>query len=366
MVNRLIVANLISRPVRSMLSVFAIAIEVVLIMMVVGLTHGIMEESGKRVQGVGAEIMVQPPTTSVLMGLSGAPMPVQIADRLAEIPHVQAVAPVMVQVSAAGGVTLIYGIDLERFSAVSGGFHFLEGRGIEVPDEILVDDIHARAHQLQVGQTVELLNQPFRLAGIVEHGQGARIFMRLDTLQDLMGSAGKASVFFVKLTDPQYIKAALDQMHTLLPNYQVRDMKEYLSLMTTSNLPGLDDFINVMIALAVSIGLFVIFITMYSAIVERTREIGILKSMGASKGYIVRLVLRETAVLTVLGIASGIGLSFAVRRLVGVVFPTLPILITPEWILLASVIALTASFVGAGYPAFRATKLDAIEALSYE
>ena len=128
MVNRLIVANLVSRPVRSMLSVFAIAIEVVLIMMVVGLTHGIMEESGRRVQGVGAEIMVQPPTTSVLMGLSGAPMPVQIADRLAEIPHVQAVAPVMVQVSAAGGVTLIYGIDLERFSAVSGGFHFLDHR----------------------------------------------------------------------------------------------------------------------------------------------------------------------------------------------------------------------------------------------
>ncbi|MBI4463909.1 MAG: ABC transporter permease [Acidobacteria bacterium] len=366
MVNRLILSNLIARPVRSMLTVLAVAVEVVLIMMVVGLTHGIVEESGRRVQGVGAEIMVQPPTTSIFMGLSGAPLPIQIAERLAQVPHVKAVAPVMVQVSTTGGVTLIYGIPVDRFTAVSGGFRFLEGRGLEASDEVLVDDIHAHAHNLHVGQTVELLNQPFRVAGIVEHGQGARIFMPIETLQDLMGSVGKASVFFVKLTDPQQTSAVVDEMRRLLPGYQVRDMHEYLTLMTTSNLPGLDNFIRVMIALAVSIGLFVIFITMYSTIVERTREIGILKSMGASKGYVIKMVLREASVLTLLGIGSGIGLSYAVRSLVGVIFPTLPILITAGWMLRACLIALAASLVGAGYPAFRATKLDAIQALAYE
>ena len=366
MVNRLIVANLAARPVRTALSVTAVAVEMILILLVVGLTHGMLEESANRTVGVGAEIMVQPQSTSFIMGLSGTPMPVQIADRIAAVPGVRAVAPVATQVSSEGGVTLIYGIDPDRFNAVSGGFRFLEGGPMQSQDEILVDDIHARARDLHPGQTVELLNNSFRLAGIVEHGKGARIFMNIDKLQELIGAPGKASLFFVKVTEPRQIAPVLQQLRELLPNYQLRDMQEFLSLMTANNIPGLNNFITVMIALAVSIGLLVIFITMYSTIVERTREIGILKSMGASKGYIVGVVLRETAALTVLGIVAGIALTFLLRRLTLVVFPTLPILLTAGWMLRAALIALGASLLGATYPAFRASKLDAIQAIAYE
>lgn len=366
MVNRLIVANLAARPVRTVLSVMAVAVEMILILLVVGLTHGMLEESANRTVGVGAEIMVQPQSTSFIMGLSGTPMPVQIADRIAEVPGVRAVAPVATQVSSEGGVTLIYGIDPERFNAVSGGFRFLEGGAMQAADDILVDDIHARAHNLHAGQTVELLNNSFRLAGIVEHGKGARVFMHIDKLQELIGAPGKASLFFVKVADPGQTVPVLERLRELLPNYQLRDMQEFLSLMTANNIPGLNNFITVMIALAVSIGLLVIFITMYSTIVERTREIGILKSMGASKGYIVGVVLRETAVLTVLGIVGGIALTFLLRRLTLVVFPTLPILLTAGWMLRAGLIALGASLLGASYPAFRASQLDAIQAIAYE
>ena len=362
----MIVANLAARPVRTVLSVTAVAVEMVLILLVVGLTHGILAESANRTIGVGAEIMVQPQSTSFLMGLSGTPMPVQIADRIAEVPGVQAVAPVATQVSHDGGVTLIYGIDPARFDAVSGGFRFLEGRAIEAADEILVDDIHARARNLRAGQTVEMLNQTLRVAGVVEHGKGARVFMHIDTLQELLGAPGRASLFFVKVVDPEEIAPVLARLRELLPNYQLRDMQEFITLMTASNIPGLNNFITVMILLAVSIGLLVIFITMYSTIVERTREIGILKAMGASKQYIVSVVLRETALLTVLGIAAGIGLTFLLRRLTLVVFPTLPILLTAEWMVRAGLIALGASFLGASYPAFRASKLDAIQAIAYE
>jgi putative ABC transport system permease protein len=181
-----------------------------------------------------------------------------------------------------------------------------------------------------------------------------------------MGSVGKASLFFVKLTRPDRAGAAMEQMRELLPNYQLRDMQEYVSMMVAGNIPGLSNFITVIIALAVAIGLLVIFVTMYSSMVERTREIGILKAMGASRAYIFRLVLRETAFLTVFGIAGGIGLSYGVRALVRMIFPTLPILITPEWMLRAGLIALIASLCGASYPALRASRRDAIEALSYE
>lgn len=367
MVNKLIVANLVMRPVRTLVSITAIGIEVVLIILVVGLTHGMLDETARRTQGVGADIMVQPQTTSLLMGFSGAPMPIQIADKLSGVQGVQAVAPVMVQASSGGtSITLIYGIDENSFNGVSGGFRFLSGGDFQDKDDVIVDDIYAKSQNLKVGDTVTLLNHPFRLAGIVEHGKGARIFVRITTLQDLMGALGKASIFFVKLQSPNQTPAVINEFAQLLPGYQIRNMQEYMSLMTAGNLPGLSDFINVMIGLAVSIGLLVILITMYSSIVERTREIGILKSMGASKIYIVSMVMRETAFLTVLGIAAGIGLSYALRSLIIYKFPTLPIQITPDWLFRAGVIALLASLIGAVYPAFRATKQDAIRALAYE
>ncbi len=366
MVNRIVFANLITRPVRTLVAVIAVAVEVVLILMVVGLTSGLLEEVAKRTQGVGADIMVQPQTTSLFMGFTGAPMPIQIRDRLAQVPQVEAVAPVMLQMSSVGGVNLIYGIDVESFDQVTGGFRFLEGSGLEQPGDVLVDDIFARSQGLHAGENLELLNHTLRLAGIVEHGKGARIFMKIDALQEMMGSAGKASVFFVKLSDPNHTGNVLAQFREILPNYQLRDMREYLSLMTSSNIPGLGNFINVMIGLAVSIGLLVIFISIYSTVVERTREIGILKSMGASKTYIVNLVLRETTLLTVLGIGSGIGLSYLVRSLIVHTFPTMTILLTGEWMLRAGLIAMVTSLLGASYPALKATQQDAIQALAYE
>jgi putative ABC transport system permease protein len=355
-----------TRPVRTVLSIMAVAIEVLLIIMVVGLTHGMLQESAQRTKGVGAEIMVQPQTTSLFMGFSGAPMPAQIADVLEEIAGVRAVTPVMVQASTSGGVTLIYGIEPNGFDVVSGGFRFLDGHGLESGDEAVIDDIYAASRNLEVGQTIELLNQQFRIAGIVEHGKGARIFVRLDRLQDLMGAIGKASVFFVKVADPSQVSAVLALMREALPNYQLRDMEEYVSLMVSGNIPGLGNFITVIISLAVAIGLLVIFVTMYSTMVERTREIGILKSMGASKAYVFRLVLRESALLTVCGIGAGIGLSYAVRAFVGMIFPTLPILITPDWMVRAGFIALISSLCGACYPALRASQRDPLEALAYE
>ncbi|HXW15334.1 MAG TPA: ABC transporter permease, partial [Terriglobia bacterium] len=70
MVNRLILANILHRPIRTAVSVLAVAIEVVMVILVVGLCHGLVNESAKRVEGVGADILVQPPGASFLMGMS--------------------------------------------------------------------------------------------------------------------------------------------------------------------------------------------------------------------------------------------------------------------------------------------------------
>jgi len=139
-----------------------------------------------------------------------------------------------------------------------------------------------------------------------------------------------------------------------------------MSQITSSALPGLDTFINVMVGLAVGIGFLVTFLSMYTTIIERTREIGVLKSLGASKPYIVEIVLSETSLLCLGGIAVGIGLSFLVRVAVLARWPGMTILITPRWMVLAGVIALVGGLLGAFYPAWLASRKDPVEALAYE
>src|SRR6202040_2986720 len=118
MIQQLIVNNVRRRPVRTVVSVIAVAVEVALVILIVGLTSGLMQETAKRIEGVGADIMLQPPSASVFLAFSGAPMPVAIGQRVREIKYVQAVAPVLLQFSSAAGADILYGIDQKSFGDV--------------------------------------------------------------------------------------------------------------------------------------------------------------------------------------------------------------------------------------------------------
>jgi putative ABC transport system permease protein len=121
-----------------------------------------------------------------------------------------------------------------------------------------------------------------------------------------------------------------------------------------------------MIGLAVAIGFLVIFLSMYTTVTERTREVGVLKSLGASKAYIARVILSETTLLCILGIGVGILSAFLVRMFFQSAFPTLTILITKGWLARAAIIAALGGILGASYPAWMASRKDPVEALAYE
>jgi putative ABC transport system permease protein len=365
-IGHLIFRNTMQRPVRTAITVLAVAVEVMLVMIVVGLTSGLMYESAKRTEGVGADLMVQPPSASIFMAFSGAPMPISIGGKLEQLDYIHAVAPVLVQFNSVNGLDIVYGIQPDTFRAVSGGFVVHAGTDVLADNDILVDDVYARAKKIKVGQKLHILEHDFHVAGIVEHGKGARLFVLMSTLQEMSGARDKASIFFVKCDRSDHTAAAADEVHSLLPGYEVRPLKDFLSLMTSSSIPALGAFINVMIAIAVGIGFLVIFLSMYTTIIERTREIGVLKALGASKIYIVEIILSETTLLCLGGVACGIGLSFLVRMICLRVFPSLTILITPKWMLLSTLIAIVGGLLGAAYPAWLASRKDPVEALAYE
>ena len=366
MMRELVMRNVWHRPVRTALSALAVAVEVTLVVLVVGLTSGLITETAKRIEGVGADIMVQPPSASVWLGFGGAPMPIRIGDKLKELRHVAAVAPVLLQFNSSGGIEIVYGIDPPSFLAVSGGFVLQQGHDLAGPDDILVDDVYVQTHGTRVGQTLRLFEHDFHVVGIVEHGKGARLFVQIETLQELSAARDKASLFFIKCTRAEQTQAVMDEMRAVLPGYELRPLKEYLSLMTATNLPGLETFINSIIALAMSIGFLVIFLAMYTTIMERTREIGVLKSLGASDRYIAQAVLGESGLICLFGAVLGIALSYGLREVILLKWPNLTILITLGWILRAALIAMVGGLLGAAYPAWLATRKDPVEALAFE
>jgi putative ABC transport system permease protein len=151
-----------------------------------------------------------------------------------------------------------------------------------------------------------------------------------------------------------------------MERYSVLSTQAYLSMMTPSNLPGFRPFIGVVIGVSVIIGFLVIFQAIYTAVMERTREIGILKSLGASKAYIVNAILRETLLLAVAGIVVGIVVSLLARIGIQQHWPLVHIDKSNQWMLGSAVIAIIGATAGAIYPAYKAAQKDPIDALAYE
>jgi len=366
--NKLIFANLIHRPVRSIISVLAVAIEVIMILSIVGIFMGMLNDQKQRTNGIGADLMMRPSNASIMNGVGGAPMPIKNIEAIRRLPHVQVAAPVIQNLSTSGSIEVINGIDYPSFNALRP-FVFISGGPFQNSYDVIIDDVLARSNGgYHVGDKMTIMNHSFRISGIVEHGKGARKLLPIDTMGELMGAEGKASVFYIKSDDPTNEQTIIQEIHNTkgLENYPVQTMEDWLSMMTPEKLPGFNIALDVVTGIAVIVGFLVIFQSMYTAVLERTREIGILKSMGASKGTIVSVVLRETAVMAVGGVLLGIAGTFGVKILLSHVFPTQHFEITAEWIIRGAVIAFAGAVCGALYPAWLAARKDPIDALAYE
>ena len=372
--NKLVFANLLHRPLRSIISVLAVAIEVIMILSIVGVFMGMLNDQKQRTNGIGADLMMRPSHASIMNGISGAPIPIKDAIAIRPLPHVAVVSPAITQFNTSPeDFGVIYGIDYGSFNALRP-FVYLHGGPFQGPNDVIVDDVFANGRNpstgrpYRVGDTIKVMDHPFRICGIAEAGKGGRKMIPIDTMGDLIGAEGKASVFYIKSDDPANEQAIIREIHATkgLEDFPVQTMDEWLSQMTPEKLPGFNIALNIVTGIAVIIGFLVIFQSMYTAVLERTREIGILKSMGASKPAIVGVVLRECAVLALTGLIVGVAGTFGVRTLLFHLFPTQHFEITAAWIGQGALIAFVGSICGALYPAWMAARKDPIEALAYE
>jgi len=365
--NKLVLGNLVHRPLRSIISALAVAIEVVMILSVVAIFYGFLNGNRTQQSGIGMDMMVRPGAGSAITALGGASAPIAVADVLRKLPHVEVVAPVNIKLTLGSTLDSVYGIDFTTYNALRP-FVFVSGGPFQNPYDIIIDDLQA-AKGFPLGSKVSVFGHDFIVCGIVEHGKGSRKFIQLTTMDELDGNVGKAAVFYLRTENPpQYQTDVRNEVMNTdgLQGWNVQTIEEYLALLTPERLPGFNIALHVVIGIATIIGFLVIFQSMYTAVMERTREIGILKSMGAGKYTIVSVVLRETMLLAAAGIVLGTGATYLLSVILHKRFPTLAFAITPEWVVRAVIIALLGAFCGALYPAFKAARKDPIDALSYE
>jgi putative ABC transport system permease protein len=363
MIATIVRSNVSHRPIRTLLSTLLIGIAVTLILVLVGVSRGLTDDNAERNRAVGADIMVRAPNTS-LMSFSITSIPQSFPAALAKLPHVGVTTATVNSASLFDGVT---GIDVPSFTAMSGGFVFDSGHIFEKPDDIILDTYAAQQMKKKVGDKVTMMNKEWNVAGIYEPGKLAHAIAGMEVMQKLIGATGNVSVVYVKADDPANVETVVKELQEKIPTYSITRMSDYTTLINPNQIGPLRIFIRVVIGIAVIIGFAVTSLSMYMAILQRTREIGILKSLGGSRMFVMKLILAEAVILGVGGTLIGILLSFVARWVLHTFVPaSMPQAITPDWWWRAGLIALGAAVLGAIYPGLIAVRQDPIEALAYE
>lgn len=362
----LITANIRSRPTRTIISILAVALGVILLLVVGGITNGTLDDYLNRTLSFGADFVFQEAEASIFYALSGATLNEKITGKLLEVPGVAAVTPVLSKMSSSY-FGLVFGIDWETYSQFSGRLQIISGRPSLEGDEVIIDQIYADLKNLTPGMTLSILDHQFTVSAICRPGAIVRVFVPLETIQELNGTPDKVTIMFIKAAP----EADLDEVYQALreggfEHYSIVRSDNPDLLLAETSLPGLKEFRWLLVAVSMMLSFMVILLAMYTTIFERTREIGILKSLGASQRFIVSMILKESAIICSLGTILGIVASEVIREVIVNRFPTLQVAMSMEDWIRGLILGLLAGTMGAMYPAYKAARMDPVKALSYE
>lgn len=389
----LIAANISQRPLRTAISIIGVALGVILVTLFVGLARGMMRDAAQRQANVDAEIRFLP---SGNVSLAGNPLmlPSRYADAIlrgvqptAEDPDIQpkppiegvaAVSPVgeYVQGSVAGiGFEMVDGLDYPSFIntthlTLTQGRGLGDGLTLGTEYEAIVDHYYAESGKdidgkpVHLGSRITVLGHTFTIVGIYQPSVLARVKIPVHTMQQLLGGVENCTYILVKCERPELAEKVQEDLRRYYPGNNVILTADIPALYSQTLAP-VEIFLNVVIGLGLIISVLVILLAMYTTIIERTREIGILKSLGASRQFIVMTIEKEAAMISALGVVLGFAVA-VIGKLTIEANTRLMIDLEPKWLVVAAIIGLLGGVLGALYPALRAANLDPVEAISYD
>lgn len=365
--DNLITANIRQRPIRSLVSIAGVALGVALVMLFTGLSRGMSNDLQRRSSNVRAEIMFARKGSMDNLTSSTANVDTRYVELLKAIEGVEATVPVILYISQGNrgfGFEQIEGVDWNAFAAMNEN-KLIAGRAPEAIDEVVIDETKASNNQLGVGSPIEIFGgKQYRVTGVYAPASGARVKMSLAAMQDALEAPGKCTYILVKVKNgasPEVVARRIDEK---LPGNKIQFTRDVFTSIE-GRIPFLGLFLKVLVGLAAVVSALVVMLAMYTTITERTREIGILKAMGASRGYIIGVIEKEAILISAIGLVAGFASAllagFLIHRVYGLFFEY-----GWSWAITAAVIGLFGGALGALYPAIRAANLDAVSALSYE
>lgn len=341
-----------------------------MIISTIGLANGTLRGNAQREANVGAEIMVRHSGTIGLSGTEPLRLPMSEIAEIQKIEGVVAAVPLGQNLDRADdsetGSRLIDGVNFDEYAQIAG-LQIVDGRKIDSEaNEALIDSAWQAQKNIKIGSILRIYEKDFTVVGTYQPPSGARIKIPLVTMQKQLTDDTKlCTAILVKVTDAAKEDFVAEQILQKFPNNQIvwtRDVEE----LYVHAIPALDIFLNVVVGVAVIISTLVILLTMYTAVMERTRQIGILKSLGMNKTDIAWTITKEALMITLAGFILGVLMSALLGFSLSRTTSSMQMWIDWKWVLLTLFGGLLCGAIGALYPAIRAARLDAVEALNYE
>jgi putative ABC transport system permease protein len=262
------------------------------------------------------------------------------------------------------GFEQVEGVDWNDFAAMNE-MTLVSGRAPEAVNEVVVDEAKAKNNNLSIGSEIRLFgNQPYTVTGIYSPEAGPRVKMSLAAMQDALEAPEKCTWIYVKLKDPARAVEMAKLIDQRLEGNKLQLTRDIITNIEKS-IPYLGVFLRALVGLSAVVSMLVVMLAMYTTITERTKEIGILKALGASRAFIVGEIEKEAVLISVGGVVAGFAVSFLAAYLIQSAYG-LPFEYTWAWGVTAALIGLLGGALGALYPAVRAANLDAVSALAYE
>lgn len=373
----LIIKNPFRNKTRSFLSIVGIAIGIATIVALGLITTG-MEQSVQTTMNEGAAEITVTNITSIGAGTIDS----SLVDELKNITNVSRTAGILSatdqnfvdmassnDMSSMESSTRLYGInradlDLEGIKDINGSF-FEEGT-----KQAIIGKQYAQMNNMSIGDNISALGEEFEIVGIFETGgvlADSGVYVSLETLDEVTGAEGKVNQVIVKTDEgvnDTVVADAIEDKYENLTTITSEEMSQMLD-----NVIGILDAVSVAVsALAIIVGAIGIVNTMVMSVYERTKEIGVLKSVGWKSRKILKMIIGETLVLTILsgivGSAFGILIAEVGVRLMGDTDFALGY--SPSTFIMAFGITIVVGLIGGIYPAYKASKLAPTEALRYE
>jgi ABC-type antimicrobial peptide transport system permease subunit len=361
------VRNLWRRRTRTLLTALGIGVGIAAIVALSGLIEGFLSAFTSMITSSQVDLMALEADASD-MGYSA--IDERVGARMAALPGVESVSGIVFAFARTEEMPLLIVMGYHPREFAIRHLHIAEGVPLTARRQAIVGRLAAETMDLEVGDTIRLLDSSFRVVGIFETGvawEESSVVIGLQEAQVLGGKPRQVGMFAIKLRDPKQAEAMQVYLNENFPEVEVSLSSDF-----TDNIPDMERMskstgqIFFMVILIGAVGMLN---TMLMSVLERTREIGVLRALGWRRRQVVGMVLREAWVLGLVGgicgILLGIGLSWAVQQIPGV-GQMLPPRYKPELFVQVLAIALVAGTVGGLYPAWRATRMRPVEALRYE